>query len=313
MYLLKRILDITINIPTILICFAIIKLPLFKKYKFHLLSTWVDAGKRNRVDKLLYRVFKSIWIRYEYLKESNPDKRESLKSLAMGGESGKKWADIYLSSPIDINQEYGNMTLKEANLVYEEVKTILSNMNQKCIVIQIGSSSGRETIYFAKMFPQHEFIGTDIYDTVVNYANSNNNLKNVSYVKLAAKDIEKLLDKLFNRSANQNFLIFSSGSLQYVQPEHLPIFFKSLNKFPNVSVLLSEAGNQSKGMPDKLKTSIYRGNLSYTHDYKWYAEESGIETVKSKMIIPHYPYEDFPVEKNNLVVYFYFGRTTENQ
>jgi trans-aconitate methyltransferase len=309
MFALRRILDITINIPTILICFAIIKLPLFKKYKFHLLATWVDPEKRSRADKLLYRVLISIWTNFEYLKESNPDKRESLKSLVMGGESGKKWADIYLNDPIDINEKYGNMTLKEACLVYEEVKTTLSNMNQKCVIIQIGSSSGREITYFAKMFPQHEFIGTDIYDSVVNYANSNNKLKNVSYVKNAAKDIDKLLDTLFNRSANQNFLVFSTGSLQYVQPEHLPIFFKSLNKFPNVSVLLTEPGNQSKGMPDNLKTSIYRGNFTYTHDYKWYAEESGIETVKSKMTIPHYPYEDFGPDHLGLVLYFYYGRT----
>ena len=46
----------------------------------------------------------------------------------------------------------------------------------------------------------------------------------------------------------------------------------------NLKMLLSEAA-YSKGKPNKIKTSIYKLNFSYTHDYKWYAEKSGIETV----------------------------------
>ena len=62
--------------------------------------------------------------------------------------------------------------------------------------------------------------------------------------------------------------------------------------------MLDEPANESNGMPDTLKTSIYRGNFSYTHDFKWYAEESGMETVKCEMIRPYYPYEDFPIHRN---------------
>ena len=232
--------------------------------------------------------------------------------MAMGGESGKQWAESYLSQPFDLNDTVGHMTLKDACPMFEELRTILNNLNQKCTVIQIGVSSGRETRYYADMFSRHEFIGTDIYDEVVNYANSNHVLPNLSFVKSSAKDIEKLLNRFNNPSTDKKLFVFSSGSLTYVQPEHLMVFFKALNRFPNVSVLINEPGTESKGMPDKLKTSIFRGNFSYVHDYKWYGEQSGMETVKCEIVRPYYPYEDSPSYRKNIVHYFYYGRTRKN-
>jgi len=85
-------------------------------------------------------------------------------------------------------------------------------------------------------------------------------------------------------------------------------FFKALADRPNLKILISEPANESKGKPDELKKSIWRGNFSYTHDYKYYAEEAGIETVKSKIIRAFMSYEDFPGHKGN-VRYFYSGKT----
>jgi len=298
-----------INIPTIFICLVIIKLPFFNKYKIHLLSTFYDLEKRSKVDNLLFRVFFAVWIKFEYLQETNPDHRESLKSLALGGKSGRNWAQHYQNKSLDLSGKVGNMLLKDACPLFKEVITFLTNLNQKCIVIQIGSSSGKETRFFANMFPLHTFIGTDIYEEVVNYSNSCHDLPNLSFVQSSAKDIEKLLNKLNNYIIGKKILIYSSGSLNYVQPEHLVIFFKSLNKYPNVSIMINEGGSEANGMPNTLKTSIFRGCFSYTHDYKWYAEESGIETVRCEIIRPYYPYEDFPSYRRNTVHFFYYGKT----
>ena len=90
------------------------------------------------------------------------------------------------------------------------------------------------------------------------------------------------------------------------------VFFKTLNGYPNVNVLTNEPGCESKGMPDKLKTSLFRGGFAYTHDYKWYAEQSGMETVKCEIIRPYYPYEDLPSYRKNVVHYFYYGRPRKN-
>ena len=106
----------------------------------------------------------------------------------------------------------------------------------------------------------------------------------------------------------KDILVLSSGSLQYVQPEHLQGFFKTLAKCPNLKILLLEPACESQGKPDELERSIWRGNFSYTHAYKYYAELSGIKTVKCEIIRPYSPYEDFPIHKDT-VHYFYYGQT----
>ena len=138
-----------------------VKLPIFNKYKLHLLSTWKDEEKRTKIDRFLFRVFFGVWIRFEYLKENNPDKRETLKSICMGGECGKNWAEFYQNEyaasghegTVALNAQIGHMTLKQACPVFDEVSAILGNTSSRYLVIQIGSSSGKDIAYFLKMFP----------------------------------------------------------------------------------------------------------------------------------------------------------------
>ena len=299
---LKRLLNIIVNLPRILIGVAIVKLPFFQSYKLHLLSTWRDYDKRSMIDNYLFsRVF-SAWQRFEYLREIDPDKREDLKALAMGGASGKNWAKHYNIKPIDFTQKVGNMTKRESAPIFSAIETILSNTESNYSVIQVGSSSGRELAYFATMFPQHQYLGTDIYKEVLEYSSQHHSLPNLSFALVSAKDIYNLLQT----RATSSILVCSIGSLQYVQPEHLTIFFNSLSKFPNLKILISEPANESQGRPDELRKSIWRGNFSYTHDYKYYAEESGIETLECKITKPYTPYNNFPT-KRNTVHYFYYG------
>ena len=304
------------QLPLGLISLAIVKIYLFKKYKLHLLSTWHGFEKRKKIDEILYKYVFFLWVKFEYLKEKCPDKRETLKAICMGGDCGKIWAEHYqkkykstgYEGSIDLSIKLGHMTLREASPIYDEISSILENADFNYLVIQIGSSSGREIAYFAKRFPQHEFVGSDIYDEVVEYSSCYHNYPNLSFVKCAAKDIVNIFNIIDIDIKNKPVLIFSSGSLQYAQPEHITIFFNSLSKFQNFKILLFEPGNEAKGKPDEIKTSIWRENFSYTHDYKWYAEKSGIETTKCQIIRPYYPYEDFPIHKNT-VHYFYFGKT----
>jgi tRNA G46 methylase TrmB len=124
------------------------------------------------------------------------------------------------------------MTLQELEPLYDKVSCTLENAHSNYLVIQIGSSSGKEIAHFAKIFPQHEFIGTDIYDEVIEYASDYHNYSNLSFVKCSAKEIANI----FNINVKiqpikitlSPILVFASGSLNYVQPEHLTIFFNSL-------------------------------------------------------------------------------------
>ena len=65
--------------PTcILFCHFFLLIPFspLVRYKKYLLLTWQDSGKRSFIDNLFYPIVLESWIKYEYLREPNPDRRE---------------------------------------------------------------------------------------------------------------------------------------------------------------------------------------------------------------------------------------------
>jgi len=285
---------------------AIICKPAFlSRYKIYLLSTWHDFDKRRGADNFLFYPVFNFWIKFEYLREEDPDKRESLKGLAMGGSSGREWAKDYDSKPLDFDSKIGDMTLNKTVPMFKEIENILKTIETKLFVIQVGSSSGREIAYFANRYPTHTYIGTDIYQEVVDFSSHSHKSANLSFRELSAKNISMLLSEY----RNESILIFSRGSLQYVQPEHLPPFFDSIANYASAKVLLNEPGSESQGKVDELRGSIWRGNFSYTHNYKYYAERAGIETIKSKVIRPYLSANRVLDSRYFTVNYFYYGRT----
>lgn len=130
--------------------FILCKFPLLKCYKNRLLSTWMFPEKRGRVDNLLYECLLPVWFRFEYLAEKNPDKRESLKRLCMGGEGGRKWASIYDSRQLDFEEMVGDMPYKEACPILPRLDEVLSNTTSPSVIVQVGCSSGREIAWLAQ-------------------------------------------------------------------------------------------------------------------------------------------------------------------
>jgi hypothetical protein len=303
---IHNIINIAYRFPQILTGMFICKAHFLAHYKYHLLSTWHDTNKRSNIDKLLYADTFNYWLRFEYLNEPDPDKREMLKSMAMGGISGRNWARCYDEVPLDFNAKVGHMTLREASPLYDEIETICQNTKTKLVIIQIGSSSGREIAYFATKFPMFEHIGTDIYQEVVDYSINSHNLPNLTFLLSPAKNISQILFHY----RNSDVIVYSSGSLQYVQPEHLRDFFSGIASHLNVKLIISEPANEFQESPDRLKGSVWRGNFSYTHNYKYYAEEADIRTLQCAIIRPYFPYEDFPMHKNT-VHYYYYGETQQ--
>jgi len=255
-------------------------------------------------DKFFYYALLLYWVRFKYLSEKDPDKRESLKGLLMGGEAGKIWAEEYESFPLDFKSKVGHLTYEEACPLLPELDEILSSASESCIVIQVGSSSGREIAWLAERYPAHTCIGTDIYQEVIEYSHKRHNLPNLEFTLCPAKDIGALL----SRYKGRRVVVFSSGSLQYVQPEHLKFFFKDISRIPGCEIALLEPADESKHVPDRLKGSLWRGNFSYTHDYRFYAENSSLSTQTCRMIRPYVPPEKFLVHKN-VIHYFYWART----
>ena len=284
----------------LLIC----RLPFLRNYKFHLLSSWQIPEKRKGVDHFFYGKALSYWFRFEYLSEKDPDTREAMKEMLMGGESGEAWAKYYDSQPLDFESKVGHLTYSKACPVLPELDRVLSSTTGSLVVVQMGSSSGREIAWLATRNPNHIFAGIDAYPDVIAFSSERYHLPNLRFERCSAKEISCLL----SRYRNQRIIEFSSGSLQYVQPEHLEMFFNSLGHIPKLQMVALESASESQCNPEELEGSLWRGNFSYTHNYRFYAEKAGFETQMCEIIRPYFPYEDFPKHRNT-VNYFYWAMT----
>jgi len=282
-----------------LLGFFICTIPSLRNYKYRLLSSWRYSGSRSFLDIIFYKCCFAWWTKYEFLRESDPTKREEMKSLCMGGEAGVGWAQSYQSRPLDFNKKVGNLSYRDACPVLGAVDRLLKSNNEKYTVIQIGSSSGREIAHIAKNNPNHDFIGTDTYAEVVKYSSSYHRCPNLSFIQCSAQDISTLLERI----SIFNLVLFSSNSLQYVQPEHLDIFIASCSNYP-VRMLLLEPTSFKRICPEKIKESRWRGEFSYTHNYRYYAEKYNFETLEARIIKPYY--DDDPVHAF-VGHYYYYG------
>jgi hypothetical protein len=155
-------------------------------------------------------------------------------------------------------------------------------------VIQIGTSSGREIAWIAEQFPQVRFIGTDIFLDIIEYAQQAHNGENLEFQVFSAANLRTILDQL----KGHRVIVFSIGSLQYVQPEHLDAFFNSLGSVIGVldlEVMLAEPASVKYGDPLSLAGSQPRGSFSYTHNYRKYAERNGFNSLGCNIIHPYAP------------------------
>ena len=283
--------------------FVICRIPLFRGYRKALLASWSVRGAERR-DGLLLRAALTYWFRFVYLAERDPNKREVLKAGLMGGAAGVKWAEAYARMPIDFSTKVGTLTFPEACPLLPALDELLASVDGRRLVVQIGASSGREVAWLARRRPHHVYIGTDVYDEVVAFAAATQRLPNVSFEVCGATEIRRILD----RHPAMDAIVCSSGSLQFVQPEHVAAMFRNLGDGARaVDVICMEPGVETDGDPLHLDGSAWAGNLGYTHNYRRYGEQAGFVTRRSEIIRPFLPYERF--ESHRCVVQlFWWGQ-----
>lgn len=203
--------------------FAICRLPLFARYRKTLLASWSVRGAGGH-DGLWLRAVLSYWFRFVYLAEGDPERREALKGDLMGGAAGVRWAQAYANMPIDFDAKVGSMRFAEACPLLPALDQFLGASAEPMLVVQIGSSSGREIAWLARHHPRHVYVGTDIYDEVVEFAAGAQRAPNLSFEVCSAPDIGRIVD----RHRETRAIVFSSGSLQFVQPEYVEQMFRAL-------------------------------------------------------------------------------------
>ena len=283
---MKKIIYHIIKFPLILI---FIKTPLIKilKKRFAFYRSYV--GSSNIFWLTLDAIFQREY--FDKLKEKKKI-RELTDSTLINGE-GKKWALYFYNNCFKTledlkKRKVGTINANEASPIFEKVINFIKLNNltndQNTYIIQIGSSSGRDLEFFSKIFPKLNYISTDVNDEILNFQKEKYTLFNLRYYKCYAENIDECIDN-FNLS-EKNIIIFSHGSLQYVNPFFLEEFFLKLKKYQKLNLFISEPVSLLFIEDNKI-ISKNRGNTSFSHRYDKYAKNSNINIIENKLIRPY--------------------------
>lgn len=206
--------------------------------------------------------------------------RLDIQTKLMGYEKGVMWAKGYQKipfPPVRGSVMVGSLDWHDACPFVNQLDKVLNSKENQITVVQLGASSGREIAYFAKKYPRHHFIYTDVFDSVVDYASSIFNLPNLDFITFSAESIHVIASV----AMNDQIVILSSGSAQFVHPELLDSMFYRLSHYvkrKRIHVIVHEPGNVLDGDPLSIEGSKPRDNFSYTHNYHFYAIRSGFSS-----------------------------------
>jgi hypothetical protein len=262
---------------------------LLTPYSRTLLAKWHLPGELNSIERILLPLTVVRWLEKEYWSEPDPDRRVEKQALLMGGRSGVQWAAGYDAAPFDPQAKtiLGNLPFTEAYPHYRWLEASLEKEGD-AEVYQLGSSSGREVAYYAERFPHHRFHGTDLYEEVVEFSRQHHPGKNLLFKAVDARGLPQYIAET---AGLKRVILFSTGSMQYVQPEHLAQMFQRLGAMAqSIEVLCLEPGQEIVRSPYDLEKSVPRGNFSWCHNYRKQALDGGFAVVRAEIIRPYLPY-----------------------
>ena len=234
--------------------------------------------KPNYLFIFLHTIYYNYFYNEIYLKELDPNKRLEMQRNCFGGlDDGVQYA-IKEADGGNLRFVNGPKFKPILEKIYELDKFY---KNKKILVVQIGCSNGRKIKFIANKYPHFDLFGIDMFDNMIDYCNKNNNLQNLIFYKSYAHNIEQLiLKRKFDVC-----IIFSSGSAQYIQPEHLKIFFNNISKLKNTHLIFCDGYyvNNLNNYFLESKNSFNNFAFHFTHNYQEYSKESGL--ILEKMII----------------------------
>lgn len=256
-----------LSIPGKLMGLAILKAPGLASYRRHLIATWFDKRKSSAFARYVFPHFKWSFFRFEYL-PCGATERAAMSDRVMSGASGAAWAENYASKDLPLDAKHP---------IYAEFNRFLALLDREVTVIQVGSSSGRETHFFATTNPRHRFLGVDIDEAIVAFARRHYHADNLAFAVGRAETVASLLPP-----PGEPLVVVSSGALQYVQPEFLGAFYQVVASRAAAVVV---EDSQSDRLDDFLAYpgSCWWGDFAYNHNHKSYAEAAGL-TVAGAVI-----------------------------
>ena len=282
---MRKIIYNIIKYPLI---FIFIKTPfvniLKRRFKYHR-----SLKKKNVIWFLLDALFQ----REYFNKLKNKEEiRELTNSSLIDGE-GKKWAEYYYNNHFQTLDELkkrrtGTMSSNDASPMFERVINYIKTNNlsddKNTYIIQLGSSSGRDLEFFLKIFPKLNYISTDVNDEILDFQKEKYSYPNFKYFKCYAEDIDECINHF--KISDKNIILFSSGSLTYVNPFFLKEFFSKIKNYKNLNLFISEPVSLLFIDNNKL-ISDNRAIISFSHRYDEYAKNSNLNIIESQVIRPY--------------------------
>ena len=245
--------------------------------------------KRN----VIWLVLDTLFQREYFSKLKNKEEiRELTNSTLIDGE-GKKIAEYYYNKHFQTLDELkkrrtGTMSSNDAIPIFERMINYIKSNNlsddKNTYIIQLGSSSGRDLEFFLKIFPKLNYISTDVNDEILDFQKEKYSYPNLKYFKCYAEDIDECINHF--KISDKNIILFSSGSLQYVNPFFLEEFFLKIKNYKNLNLFINEPVNLSF-IDDSSLMSVHRVNTSFSHRYDEYAKNSNFNIIESQVIRPY--------------------------
>jgi len=281
----KKIIYNIIKFPLILI---FIKTPLIiiLKKRFKLINF---PKKKYIIWFVLDTLFQREY--FNKLKDKN-EMRELTNSTLIDGE-GKKLAEYYYNKHFQTLDELkkrriGIMSQSDATPMFERMINYIKSNNlsddKNTYIIQLGSSSGRDLEFFLKIFPKLNYISTDVNNEILDFQKEKYSYPNLKYFKCYAEDIDECINHF--KISDKNIILFSSGSLQYVNPFFIEEFFSKIKNYKNLNSFIFEPVSLLF-LDNSSFISVYRGNTSFSHRYDEYAKKSGFNIIENKVIRPY--------------------------
>ena len=281
---MKKIIYNIIKYPLILI---FIKTPFINILKRRFKNQWSLKNKN-----IIWSVLDVIFQREYFCKLKDKHEMRELSNTVLEDGQGRKWAQNYYNKHFQKLDELkkrrtGTMSSYDALPIFKGIINYIKSNNlsddKNTYIIQLGSSSGRDLEVFLRIFPKLNYISTDVSDEILDFQKEKYSYPNLKYFKCYGEDIDECINHF--KISEKNIILFSSGSLQCVNPFFLEEFFSKIKNYKNINLFIRESISLS--FMKKREMSAHRSNISFSHRYDEYAKKSGLKIIENKVIRPY--------------------------
>lgn len=231
----------------------------FPKYTQVFLQEYISSRDQNKFLKILQKIIVSSISNEYYSSSTTTQRRIELINMVISRDAGVKWANYYLSFGFT-EKDIDN------NEMFLWINTLLEENSQIKTIHQVACSSGREIAFLAQKFTNRNFVGSDIDTLIVENCYKNWQVSNLEFDIIRLENIESV-------SKIQSDVVYSSGSLQYLDYNTLNNFFEEIIKYSNYLFLAEPVGSAVDIFQKNISTK--RGNFSWNHNYGYLLEKNG--------------------------------------